>query len=127
MTKSEEIIENHKKNLENSKLEYEKPFPPYEEEYKAKLARQFELNQELDLGRNNEEVIDEDENEVEEELEVSEEMVIQLQIRLKLCKIEAKKEGILKDMQNVYIRYKESNLRFKYYYNLNFKKFKALY
>lgn len=68
MKKSEEIIENHKKNLENSKLEYEKPFP-YEEEYKAKLARQFELNQELDLGRNNEEVIDEDENEVEEELE----------------------------------------------------------
>lgn len=68
MTKSEEIIENHKKNLENSKLEYENPFP-YEEEYKTKLARQFELNQELDLGRNNEEVVDEDENEVEEELE----------------------------------------------------------
>lgn len=71
MKKSEEIIENHKKNLENSKLEYEKPFP-YEEEYKNKLARQFELNQELDLGRNNEEVVDEDENGVEEELEVSE-------------------------------------------------------
>mgnify|MGYP001122091440 CR=1 FL=1 len=35
---SEEIIENHKKNLENSNLEYEKPFP-YKEEYKAKLAR----------------------------------------------------------------------------------------
>ncbi len=48
------------------------PSPPMKEEYKAKLARQFELNQELDLGRNNEEVIDEDENEVEEELELVE-------------------------------------------------------
>lgn len=66
------IIQNHKKNLENSKLEYNKPFPY--KEYKTKLARQFELNQELDLGRSNEEVIDEDENGVEEELEFSEVM-----------------------------------------------------
>lgn len=71
MEKSEETIENHKRNLENSKLEYKKTFP-YEDEYKAKLARQFELNQELDLGRNNEEVVDEDDNEVEDELELSE-------------------------------------------------------
>lgn len=56
MIKSKEIIQNHQKNLENSKLEYEKSFP-YEEEYKTKLARQFELNQALDLGRS-----DEDEN-----------------------------------------------------------------
>lgn len=59
--KLEETIENHKRNLENSKLEYAKPFS-YEEEYKTKSARQFKLNQELDLGRNNEEVVDEDEN-----------------------------------------------------------------
>lgn len=49
MIKSEETIENHKRNLENSKLEYKKTFP-YEDEYKVKLARQFKLNQELDLG-----------------------------------------------------------------------------
>lgn len=36
-------IENAIENLENSKIEYDKPFP-YEEEYKNKLARQFELN-----------------------------------------------------------------------------------
>lgn len=69
MEKSEETIENHKRNLENSKLEYKKPFP-YEDEYKTKLARQFELNQELDLGRNNEEVVDEDERNLENDLEV---------------------------------------------------------
>lgn len=68
--KSEKTIENHKRNLENSKLEYQKTFP-YENEYKTKLARQFELNQELDLGMNNEEVIDECENEFEKESEYS--------------------------------------------------------
>ncbi|MDR7870207.1 MAG: hypothetical protein RIN55_05060 [Tissierellaceae bacterium] len=67
MTKSEEIIENHKKNLENSKLEYEKAFP-YEDKYKTKLARQIELIQELDLGKNDEDVVDIDENEREDEL-----------------------------------------------------------
>lgn len=82
MTKSEETIQNHKKNLENSKLEYGKPFP-YEEEYKTKLNRQFELNQELDLGRSNEEVVDEDENGVEEELEFGAAMGI----NLSKCKI----------------------------------------
>lgn len=63
-------IENIVKNLKNSKLEYDKPFPY--EEYKTKLARQFELNQELDLGRSDEAVVDEDENGVVEELEFSE-------------------------------------------------------
>lgn len=75
MTKSEETIENHKKNLENSKLEYAKPFS-YEEEYKTKSARQFRLNQELDLGTKNEEVVDEDENGIEDELELSESLEV---------------------------------------------------
>lgn len=69
MTKSEEIIENHKKNLENSKLEYEKLFPMKKN---IELNWPDNLNQELNLGRKNEEVIDEDENEVEEKLEFGE-------------------------------------------------------
>ena len=36
-------IENHKRNLENSEIEYKKPFS-YEDEYKHKLDRQFEVN-----------------------------------------------------------------------------------
>lgn len=40
----------------------------------AKLTRQFELNKNLDLSRNNEEIIDKEENEaeIEKELEFSE-------------------------------------------------------
>lgn len=76
-----EQVDEHKRNLEQSKLEYEKPFQ-YEEELKAKLARQFELNQELDLGKDRDEDIEIDEsevdldvkaNEVEEDYEMEEE------------------------------------------------------
>lgn len=59
----EEQLSNHKRNLEQSKLEYEKPFQ-YEEELNKKLARQFELNQELDLNKDKDESIEVDENEV---------------------------------------------------------------
>ena len=44
----EKKIEEYRNDLEASKTEYEKPFS-YEEELKTKLARQYELNAELDL------------------------------------------------------------------------------
>jgi len=43
-------IDKYQKDLKNSKREFEKPFQ-YEEELKAKLSRQFKLNQELDLAK----------------------------------------------------------------------------
>ena len=49
--------------MESSKLEYEKPFA-YEQELKEKLARQFELNSQLDLE--NAKVEDADLNAIEE-------------------------------------------------------------
>jgi hypothetical protein len=49
--------------LESSKLEYEKPFA-YEQELQEKLARQFELNAQLDLE--NAKVEDVDLNAIEE-------------------------------------------------------------
>ena len=44
----EKKIESYQKDMEQSKTEYEKPFA-YEEELKAKIARQYELNAQLDL------------------------------------------------------------------------------
>lgn len=68
----ESQIEEYKRNLENAKKEYEKPFP-YEEEYKLKLARQHELNQELDLDRNDDDAdLEEDNKIIENEIEVEE-------------------------------------------------------
>lgn len=53
----EKKIEQYEADLAQSKLEYEKPFA-YEAEYREKLARQCELNAQLDLE--NKEVIDAD-------------------------------------------------------------------
>lgn len=53
----EKKIEQYEADLAQSKLEYEKPFA-YEDEYREKLARQCELNAQLDLE--NKEVIDAD-------------------------------------------------------------------
>lgn len=69
----EEQISNHKRNLEQSKLEYEKPFK-YEEELKVKLARQFELNQELDLSKDIDEGVEISENEEVIEIEAEEDL-----------------------------------------------------
>ena len=44
-------LEKYRLDMEQAKLEYEKPFQ-YEEELKTKLARQFELNNLLDLENN---------------------------------------------------------------------------
>ncbi len=44
----EERLEKYRLDMEQAKLEYEKPFQ-YEEELKTKLARQFELNNLLDM------------------------------------------------------------------------------
>ena len=44
----EKKIESYKLDMEASKAEYEKPFA-YEEELKSKIARQYELNAQLDL------------------------------------------------------------------------------
>lgn len=53
-------IEEYERNLQQSKIEYEKPFQ-YEDELKIKLARQFELNTLLDMNKKDEEVlVDED-------------------------------------------------------------------
>ena len=54
--------------MEQSKTEYEKPFA-YEEELKAKIARQYELNAQLDLE--NGKVADEDIGATEEKELVS--------------------------------------------------------
>ena len=60
MSSMETRVEEYKRNMEQSRLEYEKPFP-YEEELKSKLPRQFELNALLDLNKKDIEVIvDED-------------------------------------------------------------------
>ncbi|WP_303152062.1 helicase-related protein [uncultured Eubacterium sp.] len=55
-------IEQYKRDLESSKIEYEKPFV-YEEELKGKLKRQAELNSMLDLEKNIGEEIKETEKE----------------------------------------------------------------
>ena len=55
-------IEQYKRDLESSKIEYEKPFV-YEEELKEKLKRQAELNSMLDLEKNIGEEIKETEKE----------------------------------------------------------------
>lgn len=47
----EDRLEKYRLDMEQAKREYEKPFQ-YEEELKAKLARQFELNNLLDLENN---------------------------------------------------------------------------
>lgn len=44
----EEKLEGYRLDMEQSKVEYGKPFQ-YEEELKTKLARQFELNNLLDM------------------------------------------------------------------------------
>ncbi|ERI90691.1 helicase protein [Clostridiales bacterium oral taxon 876 str. F0540] len=60
MVRLEGKIEEYQRNLEQSKIEYAKPFQ-YEEELKTKLARQFELNTLLDLNKKDEDVLaDED-------------------------------------------------------------------
>ena len=55
-------IEQYKRDLESSKIEYEKPLV-YEEELKEKLKRQAELNSMLDLEKNIGEEIKETEKE----------------------------------------------------------------
>ena len=55
-------IEQYRRDLESSKIEYEKPFV-YEEELKEKLKRQAELNSMLDLEKNIGEEIKETEKE----------------------------------------------------------------
>lgn len=52
----EDKIEEYQRNLQQSKIEYEKPFQ-YEEELKSKVARQFELNTLLDMNKKDEEVL----------------------------------------------------------------------
>lgn len=60
MESIEEKIEEYKRNMQQSKIEYEKLFP-YEEALKEKLSRQFELNSLLDLNKKEAEVmLDED-------------------------------------------------------------------
>ena len=53
----EKKIESYKLDMEASKAEYEKPFA-YEEELKAKIARQYELNAQLDLENGKVEDVD---------------------------------------------------------------------
>ena len=53
----EKRIESYKLDMEASKAEYEKPFA-YEEELKAKIARQYELNTQLDLENGRVEDVD---------------------------------------------------------------------
>ena len=47
----EKKIDEYKRDMEQAKIEYEKPFQ-YENELKEKMARQFELNTQLDLENN---------------------------------------------------------------------------
>lgn len=79
-------IEQYQNDLEASKTEYEKPFA-YEEELKEKLARQCELNAQLDLE--NEKAVDADlggkDDEKEELLNVAEKESILWSCRTKGC------------------------------------------
>ena len=61
----EKKIEQYENDLNASKLEYDKPFA-HEDEYKAKLARQCELNAQLDLENKN--MVDADLGSKEEEV-----------------------------------------------------------
>lgn len=65
----EKKIEQYHHDLESSKAEYEKPFS-YEKELKEKLARQFELNAQLDLE--NKKVADADLGGLDESKDVTE-------------------------------------------------------
>lgn len=46
----EQRLDEYTRSMEQAKADYEKPFE-YEEELKQKLARQYEINAELDLDR----------------------------------------------------------------------------
>ncbi|TYQ17827.1 UNVERIFIED_CONTAM: N12 class adenine-specific DNA methylase [Acetivibrio alkalicellulosi] len=61
MQNIESKIEEYKRNMEQSKLEYIKPFQ-YEDDLKNKMARQFELNALLDLNKKDEEVLNEEDS-----------------------------------------------------------------
>ena len=56
MTKLENKIEEYQRNMEQSQVQYEKPFE-YEDVLNAKLARQFELNALLDMDKDKGEII----------------------------------------------------------------------
>ena len=64
----EKKIEQYENDLNASKVEYEKPFA-HEDEYKAKLARQCELNARLDLE--NKDMVDADLGSKEEIIDTS--------------------------------------------------------
>ncbi len=66
----EKVLE-HERNLEQSKVEFEKPFQ-YEEDLKIKLARQFELNALLDMDKKDDEVIMDDDVVKQQEENISE-------------------------------------------------------
>ena len=50
-------IEEYKIEMENAKIEYEKPFP-YEDLLKEKLRRQLEINTQLEIKDEKENIID---------------------------------------------------------------------
>ena len=50
-------IEEYKSEMENAKIEYEKPFP-YEDLLKEKLRRQLEINTQLEIKDEKENIID---------------------------------------------------------------------
>jgi len=59
-------IEEAQKQLANTKLQYGKPFP-YEQELKDMTARQSQINSELEFGKQEEVVLDEESNSDEDE------------------------------------------------------------
>ncbi len=71
----EDKIEEYQRNLQQSKIEYEKPFQ-YEEELKSKVARQFELNTLLDMNKKDDEVLVDEEalNATEDETTLDKEL-----------------------------------------------------
>ena len=66
ITETQGKLETDRKNLENAKIEYEKPFA-YEDELKEKSERLMFLNSELDLDKKDDVVEENDENSEEDE------------------------------------------------------------
>ena len=66
ITETQGKLETDRKNLENAKIEYEKPFA-YEDELKEKSERLMFLNSELDLDKKDDVVEGNDENSEEDE------------------------------------------------------------
>ncbi|MEG1482909.1 MAG: pentapeptide repeat-containing protein [Cetobacterium sp.] len=128
LSKIDHEIEEHNRNLEQSKIEYEKPFL-YDSELKEKLNRQIDLNSLLDLSANK--VVDKEivqdkvliEAKTKEEAEKffqGDELKENIYIYFKDTPEECKFISSVEEFKNYIINYAQSFLGYEHEDNFNF-------